>query len=106
MKIGNVEIKIDPVFVILISGALLMLGVATLTAKNMSTEIVRQNQETRAYLEKLGTGRVLGKTHNERKYEVAIQFKDTIFYVGNKEYYYLLEKGDSIEVKNGKILIK
>lgn len=106
MKIGDREIEIYPAHIMLFLLGLLILGVAIFTINDALTKSEKQNQEKITYMEKLGAGVVLGKTHNEREYEVAIQFKDTIFYVGNKEYYYLLKEGDSIEVKKGKILIK
>ena len=78
-------------------------GLAIFTINDIFTKREKQNQEKIAYIEKLGTGVVLGKILNKKEYEVAVQFKDTIFYLYNKEYYYLLEKGDSIEMKNGRI---
>lgn len=54
------------------------------------------------YIEKIGIGVVLGK----RDKEIAIQFKDSIFFFDKKEWYYLLEKGDSVEIKNGKLIKK
>lgn len=54
------------------------------------------------YIEKIGIGVVLDK----RDKEIAIQFKDSIFFFDKKEWYYLLEKGDSVEIKNGKIIKK
>lgn len=62
------------------------------------------------YMEKAGTGIVLGKTETSfwKVNKVVIQFKDTIVFVKDisEENFYLLEKGDSVEIKNGKIIKK
>lgn len=75
---------------------------------NKEVENVKNRKEQIiSYMEKEGTGVVLGKSLNKNSNtEVAIQFKDTILYSENKEWYYLLKEGDSIQVKDGKIIKK
>lgn len=58
---------------------------------------------TISFMEKLGTGIVLGKS--EKAKEIAFKFKDTIIILNHKEEpYYLLEKGDSVQVIKGKFI--
>lgn len=78
------------------------------TEKRLRLE--KQIAENFSYMEKAGTGVVLGKSNvsSLKINEIAIQFKDSTFFVQNvdKLTFYLLEKGDSIQVKNRKIIKK
>lgn len=94
---------------------LIMAGVAILfnfclifLINNTLKEQKLEEKNSVSYMEKAGIGVVIGK-RLKGKYndpEVAIQFKDTILYSENKEWYYLLKEGDSIQVKEGKIIKK
>lgn len=86
----------------------LILGLLLLNFLDFLKEESKSQQFT--YMEKAGIGIVLGKTETSfwKFNKVVIQFKDTIVFVKDisEENFYLLEKGDSIEVKNGEIIKK
>ncbi|GJQ04015.1 hypothetical protein [Capnocytophaga canimorsus] len=71
-----------------------------------TSEKIRINEKNSiSYMEQAGTGVVLGKrlVGKDNNTEVAIQFKDTILYSNNREWYYLLKEGDSIKVEGKRI---
>lgn len=64
-----------------------------------------EKNNTVSFMETLGTGIVLGKSEEAK--EIAFKFKDTIIILNHKEEpYYLLEKGDSVQIINGKFIKK
>lgn len=92
------------VIILLVIAIVFALGMMSLF--EMTSEGIRIKEENSiSYMEQAGTGVVLGKrlVGKDNNTEVAIQFKDTILYSNNKEWYYLLKEGDSVEVKGEKI---
>lgn len=73
-------------------------------------EVEEAKSQQFTYMEKAGIGIVLGKTETSfwKVNKVVIQFKDTIVFVKDisEENFYLLEKGDSVQVKDRKLIKK
>ena len=92
---------------IIMVGLAILLGIGLIVLiEKKSKELTIKEKNSISYMEQAGIGVVLGKSlvgENEDK-EIAIQFKDTILYSRNKEWYYLLKEGDSIQVKEGQII--
>ncbi|CEN53013.1 hypothetical protein [Capnocytophaga canis] len=73
--------------------------------EKLESDRENEKQKVISYMEKSGTGVVLGKrlVGRDNATEVAIQFKDTILYSNDREWYYLLKEGDSIKVEGKRI---
>lgn len=89
---------------------MLVITTFSLIYRYIGVYVDKETAEEFSYMEKVGVGVVLGKSDVSflKSNEIAIQFKDTILYVKNveKQIFYSLEKGDSIQVKNRKIIKK
>lgn len=88
---------------------IVILGVGSLFLfEKLESDRENAKQKVISYMEQAGIGVVLGKAlvGNNNDTEVAIQFKqfkDTILYSKDKEWYYLLKEGDRVKIKDKKI---